>query len=155
MLNNELLLVNSQTPHTHTVTVGEVLIRDNSGLRGYGFANSSNHLGGSISPTNSPENAQLIEVYYDQLSNQTWVKVNGRFTDAYELYLGRSDLKKNFGTCTTGSSPDGYAVWRDDDPVLFTAEDVGKKIPIWLSYSPPHTNLDLRSCNSSSYRRVA
>ena len=151
MLDNELLLVNTKNYH-YVVTVAEL-------QASYGFANYDDDIGGSISPSHTTDGNQILELNYNHVSNQIVFRVKGRLDSYSDLYLGRSDIKKNFGQPTTGSTGasngEGYAVWRDDDPVLFTAEDVGKKIPIWLSYSPPHTNITLVSCNSSCYGRVA
>lgn len=62
--------------------------------------------------------------------------VNGFLRDYQKLYLGRSDKRINFGTPYLGSETSGYASWQVRQN-LFEEEDVGKEIPIWLSYTPP------------------
>ena len=151
MLNNDVLLSASKAwpPHTHIVTVGE----EN---QNYGATWS-----GDISPRTLNLNGEICTIDYlmmigleDQpgISDTRLMFTEEPDSDA-KVYLGRSDTKQNFGLCTTVVEFTGLREW--DELVAFTSKDVGKKIPIWLSTTPPHTNITLVSCNSSSYRRVA
>ena len=151
MLNNDVLLAASKVlpPHTHIVTVRE----DN---QNYGATSSS-----WISPNTLNLNGEICTI--DELmmigveNNPNYCDTRLMFTEEPDsnakVYLGRSDTKQNFGLCTSVVEFTGMREW--DKVVAFTSKDVGKKIPIWLSTTPPHTNSVLFSSNSSSYRRVA
>ena len=57
--------------------------------------------------------------------------------ESVTLYLGRSDIKRSFGS--SKGSNQGYerATGFAFSGNLFTEEDIGKTIPVWISTEPP------------------
>ena len=155
MLKRDLLLGSlGVAPYTHLVTVGY----DSRATLGFDDLSISNPIG-SITPKffqGIYDSMEIHELSYTTTQYLIRFNVNGFLADYARLYLGRSDIRKNFGHPTSGSEEGGNAFFEvgvyDD---LFTDEDVGKEIPIWLSYTPPVALTHCSSSNSSSYGRVA
>ena len=134
MLNKELLLATGvSAPYTHIVTVAKSPSGTNKGYFQNPYAPAGDY--GAISP-------QTFDVFSDtweiwgvfSSSSQTTVSINGFFADYQQVYLGRSDTRTAYGHPVSGSEESGNAVWSS---VVFTDADVGKRIPVWISYDPP------------------
>ena len=85
---------------------------------------------------------EKLGVYYSSAYDETQLKTGGYFLpDPKLIYLGRSDTKKLMRNPSKYSEEEGYVYWRHK--VLFTEEDLGKEVPIWLSYTPPRGSKSL------------
>lgn len=132
MLNKEMLLTgNAYAPYTHMVTVA----KSSSGTdKGYVKNPYSSEKYGAISPL-------TLTVYGDtweirgvfSSSSQTTVRINGLLADYQRIYLGRSDTRTAYGHPGSGDEASGEARWNS---AIFTDADVGKRIPVWISYDP-------------------
>ena len=133
MLNKNLLLSsNSQDSknYTHIVTVGQ-----RTGYMIYGY-DDRNYGSIDTNAVNIPGLRGTIDsLRYDKESGLGSSLILAGFIDkGASIYLGRSDTKVNFGTPYLILDEQGTAKWSGE---LFTWQDVGKEIPIWLSSSPP------------------
>ena len=137
MFNKGLLLSSGGkgwAPYTHIVTVAKW-----PDIETYGYNSVLNR--GMIAPktlkVNSLGEAPIFSFISSSVSNPL-----GRISitiehstkdDLINLYLGRSDKRANFGLPNTFAA--GAGVWKDKK--LFDSSDVGKEIPVWISYTPP------------------
>lgn len=135
MLNKDLLFsqgLQGWGAYTHIV-----LVENPSNWIFRGFNATGGY--GSIAPGAYFDYDTPIErlgVSYSSAYDETQLKTGGYFLpDPQLIYLGRSDTKKLMGTPSKYSEKGGYVYWRHQ--VLFTEEDLGKEVPIWLSYTPP------------------
>ena len=56
----------------------------------------------------------------------------------FTLYLGRQDKKINYGSATPRDAGAGNIRYYDfSGGWIFTEEDIGKPIPVWISTAPP------------------
>lgn len=133
MLNKEMLLTgNAYAPYTHMVTVA----KSSSGTdKGYVKNPYSSEEYGAISPSTLTVYGDTWEIWgVFSSSSKTTVNINGFFADFQMVYLGRSDTRTNYGHPGSGSEESGDAIWNS---AIFTDADVGKRIPVWISYDPP------------------
>lgn len=135
MLNKELLLAptKEELAYTHIVTVVEIPFPATMSYYGYVL-----NKGGAISPEyilNSDIQIQLQELYSIYEEVVTHISTDGTLLpDPTSIWLGRPD-KRICMQANQGSDTGGYANWRALN--IFTTEDLGKEIPIWLSYERP------------------
>ena len=134
MLNKEMLLTgNAYAPYTHIVTVAKSPSGTDKGYVKNPYVPANEY--GSISPLTLTVYADTCEIRgVFSSSSQTTVNINGFFADYQMVYLGRSDTRTAYGHPMSGGEESGEARWNS---AIFTDADVGKKIPIWLSYDPP------------------
>lgn len=142
MLNKELLgggvsdtlYPVGENDYTHIVTVGTVLA---NGLS-YGYIGSA----GSILPTTYSDDIPYSFIQRLSCNIEAIITIDCalEWRDILyrkDLYLYRSDNHKLYLTKHIFSS-DGFTI---EEPslagLLFTSDDVGKEIPIWLSTEPP------------------
>ena len=133
MLNKEMLLTgNAYAPYTHMVTVA----KSSSGTdKGYVKNPYSSEEYGAISPLTLTVYGDTCEIWgVFSSSSQTTVHINGLLADYQMIYLGRSDTRTAYGHPGSGGEEFGEARWNS---AIFTDADVGKRIPVWISYDPP------------------
>lgn len=144
MLNKSLLVpVVGNENYTHLLTVASL----RSGTS-YGYAiNIANY--GGIKPTAlkpGSESATITQVAsvvgfptpsFGDNPNKTYLFFEGRlaYHDIQDICLGRFDTKKYLGYPADADKDRGSASWRDNS--FIRREDIGKTIPIWLSFAPP------------------
>lgn len=138
MLKKDLLLgYLSEVPYTHILTVGD----GGSTNAWYGFCDESfPGRWGNITPKEfiqGDSSIGNITMFMNQHSASTTYtlqfSVRRKFTNT-RIYFGRSDTKENFGLCDTLTYDQVYWI---KSGMFFSKDDVGKDIPIWLSYTPP------------------
>lgn len=155
MLNKSLLVpVVGNENYTHLLTVASL----KSGLS-YGYAiNIANY--GGIKPTAlkpGSESAAITQVAsvvgfptpsFGDNPNKTYLFFEGRlaYHDIKDICLGRFDTKKYLGYPDDADKDRCRASWRDNS--FIRREDIGKTIPIWLSFAPP---LGPDSCKRSLF----
>lgn len=134
MLNKEMLLTrNAYAPYTHIVTVAKSPSGTDKGYVKNPHAPANEY--GSISPLTLTVFGDTWEIRgVFSSTSQTTVNINGLLADYQMLYLGRSDTRTNYGHPVSGSETFGEAIWNS---AIFTDADVGKRIPVWISYDPP------------------
>nr|DAV25824.1 MAG TPA: hypothetical protein [Caudoviricetes sp.] len=136
MLNKELMLASNRQDAkdytTYIVTVGQY---DDHMIYGY-----SRNMYGNIDRDTVKFSDYQYHIDDIRQDNERGIGINlilDSFIDqttATSIYLGRSDTKVNFGTPYMILESSGIVNWQGN---LFTAKDVGKEIPIWLSTTPP------------------
>lgn len=139
MLNKELLRGGSdklypvdENDYTHIVTVGTV----KTGGRSYGYIGSA----GSISPTLYSDDIPYSII--QRLSCNTFGEINiscalewRDMLNRKHLYLYRSDNHKLYLNCFP---PDNFTIMEPSlAGLLFTPDELGKEIPVWLSTEMP------------------
>lgn len=141
MLNKEMLLTgNAYAPYTHMVTVAKSSSGTDKGYVKNTHAPANEY--GSISPltlTVYEDTWEILEVFSS--ASQTTIRINGFFADYQQAYLGRSDTRTAYGHPGSGGEEFGEAIWNS---AIFTDADVGKRIPVWISFTPPHIKKMLR-----------
>lgn len=134
MLNKELLIASnrqdSKNYTTYIVTVGQY---DDFMIYGY-----SRNMYGNIDRDTVKFSDYQYHINGIRQDNESGIGISlilDSFIDqTTSIYLGRSDTKVNFGTPYIILESSGIVNWQGN---LFTAKDVGKEIPIWLSTTPP------------------
>ena len=134
MLNKELLIASnrqdSKNYTTYIVTVGQY---DDFMIYGY-----SRNMYGNIDRDTVKFSDYQYHINGIRQDNESGIGISlilDSFIDqTTSIYLGRSDTKVNFGTPYIILESSGIVKWQGN---LFTAKDVGKEIPIWLSTTPP------------------
>ena len=152
MLNKELLLgSNSNITHTHVLHVGVRTTGD--GTDCYGIERD-----GFLEPAGIMINGVDVQV---RLIN-TCYKSNGELTSARfdtlhyspvaDLYLGRADDKKVSLIKAVDDDLIVYDIYAHN-VLLFSKDDLGKDIPLWISTTPPQAGtLSYRHSNQSRKR---
>lgn len=143
MLNKELFGGGvGEYPYTHIIVPGYIEQDDTTYLCGYYtevFPDSS------LNPPHlyDIDNTPIVVLYNIVITQASDIAVEahlltgGYFLADYQrLYLARCDTKVNYGHPTYGDEESGSCKW-SLIPVLFSPEDAGKEIPIWLSYDAP------------------
>ena len=135
MLSKEMLGGDSKSrAYTHIISVGGA-----SNQYGYSSGNMASYSQqmGAIDPEYIGETYSFpIEILYTRLSPSTQTIIsNDSASDIQQgfLYLARCDTGINYGLCNYGRY-DYEFIWNFQ---VFTSNDVGKQIPIWLSTTPP------------------
>lgn len=152
MFNTPLLMASrrSTAAYTHLVRVERGIVSAGEYRFGFDYNSYGNNPQeyGYIDPSvliNPFSEELLLEALYcdvftagDLAACEISLKVQMFLTDYQTIHLGRSDTKQYFGNPSSGSETTGDAMWVSEiGNVLFTTDDVGKDIPIWLSYDPP------------------
>ena len=137
MLNKELLVVGARKvyPYTHLVKVS---ISEIDKVIGYSYEYMYDT--STITPkvlSISGYDCGVMELCSYEEHDQTNLELATWGAPLTTLYLGRSDIGLSYGE---GSN----FVWDSSDPSLvkwngmvFTHDDIGKVVPIWLSSNPP------------------
>ena len=138
MLNKELMMVvgaRKVYPYTHLVKVS---ISEIDKVIGYSYEYMYDT--STITPkvlSISGYDCGVMELCSWQELGQTNLELSTRGAPSTTIYLGRSDKGLSYGK---GSN----LVWGRDYPsivewngMVFTDDDIGKVVPIWLSSNPP------------------
>lgn len=137
MLNKELLVVGAQEvyPYTHLVKVS---ISEIGRVIGY----SSEYM--QDTSTITPEvlsisgyDCGVLELYSWQEYNQTDLELATNGAPSTIIYLGRSDIGLSYGIGSNLSWDSSEASLVKWDGRVFTDDDIGKVVPVWLSSNPP------------------
>ena len=143
MLKENLLMGGGDLPHTHIVSVGST-----EGI-GFGFTTSAGNLEpntikityteGSVHRIMTLKISQLYTSFAQVTGFETstlvfhsdiqFSTINGQVA----VYLARSDTKQTFGLIYPTRTQTRYSFSGE----LFTSNDIGKDIPIWLSTKQP------------------
>lgn len=144
MLNKELLVVDARKayPYTHLVKVsscsnGEVI----GHVPVYMWGTSA------ISPSELPMNGYKghIVAIYTSSDFKTYLEIFPNGAPRTLFYLGRSDSGEYYGVGGNKHWDDGDVNLVEWSHIMFTEDDIGKHIPIWLSSNPPHTNKKVKT----------
>lgn len=159
MLNKALLMAmgESWAPYTHIITVGGPWGPDENRYGLYQYNYGSNCIPNTLMDAAETPISQL----WNEVDTRGITFTTGGYflADATLLYLGRSDIRINYGHPDTGTETSGDVHWLNN--ILFTEKDLGKRVPIWLSYTPPHINFSLQfssngeGCVNAKQRIVA
>lgn len=116
-------------PYTHVVTVALI----SEILSAYGY---TENVGGDISPKELTLGSYVKTVtLLGQSPSVLALSVDSNIKNSETVYVGRADLRKFIGSFSNMENSSGWSGGFTE--LLFTAEDVGKEIPIWLSTTPP------------------
>ena len=93
----------------------------------------------------------MFEYSIDEDLFDFWFIVEQPVSQSIELFIGRYDTKKIFGSFF------GSGEWgrQQDMPPPITEDDVGKDIPIYLATTPPPLGFSLNASNVASFKREA
>ena len=159
MLNKELLLgSNSNITHTHVLHVGIRTTGD--GIKCYGIEGDGFLEPAGIMINGVDVRVRLINTCYNPNGElrsarfDTW-----QYSPVADLYLGRADDKK---VSLIKAVDTGYQIVYDiyaHNVLLFSKDDLGKDIPLWMSTTPPqagtpsyrHSNLSRRLLRRRRY----
>lgn len=136
MLNKELLVVGARKvcPYTHLV---KVALSEIGRVIGYSYELYGI---GTITPevlSISGYDCGVMSLYSWREYNQTDLGLATRGASSTIIYLGRSDIGLSYGKGSNlawDSSDESLVIWNGR---MFTDDDIGKVVPIWLSSNPP------------------
>ena len=137
MLNKEQLVVGARKvyPYTHLVKVS---ISEIDKIIGYSYEYMYDT--STITPkvlSISGYDCGVMALYSWQEYNQTDLELATRGAPSTTIYLGRSDIGLSYGKGSNlvwDSSEASLVKW---DGRVFTDDDIGKVVPVWLSSNPP------------------
>lgn len=137
MLNKELLVVGARKvyPYTHLVKVS---ISEIDKVIGYSYEYM--YETSTITPkvlSISGYDCDVMELYSCQEYNQTNLGLATNGAPSTTIYLGRSDIGLSYGKGSNLAWEEfetSLVKWND---MVFTDDDIGKVVPIWLSSNPP------------------
>ena len=137
MLNKELLVVGARKvyPYTHLVKVS---ISEIDKVIGYSYKYMYDT--STITPkvlSLSGYDCGVMGLYSSQEYNQTDLELVTDGAPSTTIYLGRSDIGLSYGKGSTlawEKLETSLVRWNDR---VFTDDDIGEVVPIWLSSNPP------------------
>lgn len=137
MLNKELLLGNnSNIPHTHVLHVSERTT--STGTICYGLRRGGSTIPEGVMINGVSVHIRLINTCYgafDTLTSANFQLLN--YSPVADLYLGRADDKRvSLVKAVLDGSTVNYDIYKHD-VLLFSKDDLGKDIPLWISTTPP------------------
>ena len=148
------VIVDPYEQFTHIVNVAD--LSEISNRYGYSTTSTTKPHGGSISP-DTLNGSTITDLYTDPILSTTTFKVDRPITINEVLFFGRKDKKQYREYTHTADNEDASV----DEYLIFTADDAGKDIPIYLATTPPPLRLgvgprfSLNSANRRLYREVA
>lgn len=158
MLSKELLSRGGGVDkgYTHIVTVGE---RAQNYIYGYISESYSDGIG-SISPKGLFASNDIEYLHNQQTQFTTGAEIYNihvQLTNGYDkkVYLARLDTKQVYlnGVSAANGHPSSW-YYKHDKPMLFSPDDIGKDIYIWLATTPPPLDIKHRIKRPSLIRRL-
>ena len=149
MLNKELLLGNnSNIPHTHVLHVTERTT--STGTICYGLRRGGSTIPEGVMINGVSVHIRLINTCYGAFDTLTSANFQlSNYSPVADLYLGRADDKRvSLVKAVLDGSTVNYDIYKHD-VLLFSKDDLGKDIPLWISTTPPpkraHHHIDTRA----------
>ena len=134
--------------YTHIINVADI----SSVRKSYGYNRLKG--GGSVTPE-SLNGYLILGLATYESDNDTTISIDKPTNTQWTVFLGRTD-KRQYSQNTSISEDNEDYYWTQK---FFTADDVGKDVPIYLATTPPPPNLGVgprfNPANAVSFKREA